>query len=66
MERLARLMKDDRDANWIEKNRDGVTVNRWLSTAFLAGSSLANEGGWLTYKVSRGLGLLQIENQARV
>ena len=50
----------------IEKNRDGVTVNRWLSTAFLAGSSLANEGGWLTYKVSRGLGLLQIENQARV
>ncbi|ACI92291.1 major subunit of formate dehydrogenase-O [Afipia carboxidovorans OM5] len=66
MDRLARLMKDDRDANWIEKNRDGVTVNRWVSTAFLAGSSLANEPGWLTYKVSRGLGLLQIENQARV
>jgi formate dehydrogenase major subunit len=60
MERIAKLMKDDRDANFVEKNKDGVPVNRWLSTAFLAGSSVANEGGWLTFKVSRGLGLLQI------
>jgi formate dehydrogenase major subunit len=66
MERIAKLMKEDRDANWVEKNRDGVTVNRWLTTAFLAGSSVANEGGWATFKVSRGLGLLQIENQARI
>jgi formate dehydrogenase major subunit len=66
MDRISKLVKEDRDANWIEKNKDGVTVNRWLTTAFLAGSSVANEGGWLTYKVSRGLGLLQIENQARV
>jgi formate dehydrogenase major subunit len=34
--------------------------------AFLSGSSLTNEGGWLTYKVARGLGMLQIENQARI
>lgn len=66
MDRIAKLLKEDRDANWIEKNRDGVTVNRWLTTAFLAGSSVANEGGWATFKVSRGLGLLQIENQARI
>jgi formate dehydrogenase major subunit len=66
MERIAKLMKEDRDANWIEKNNDGVTVNRWTTTAFLSGSSLTNEGGWLTYKVARGLGLLQIENQARI
>jgi len=66
MERIAKLLKEDRDANWVEKNRDGVTVNRWLTTAFLAGSSVANEGGWATFKVSRGLGLLQIENQARI
>ncbi len=66
MERIAKLMKEDRDANFVEKNKDGVAVNRWLSTAFLAGSSVANEGGWLTYKVSRGLGMLQIENQARI
>lgn len=66
MERIAKLVKEDRDANWIEKNNDGVTVNRLTTTAFLAGSSLTNEGGWLTYKVARGLGLLQIENQARI
>src|SRR5262252_3558148 len=66
MDRIAKLMKEDRDANFIEKNNDGVTVNRWTTMAFLAGSSLTNEGGWLTYKVARGLGMLQIENQARI
>ncbi|MDK7281898.1 molybdopterin-dependent oxidoreductase, partial [Haemophilus seminalis] len=30
--RIAKLMKADRDANFIEKNEQGVTVNRWLST----------------------------------
>lgn len=66
MDRIARLMKDDRDANWIEKNDQGVTVNRWTSMAFLSGSSVTNETGWVTYKVARGLGMLQIENQARI
>ena len=66
MERIARLMKDDRDANFVETNTDGVTVNRWPTMAFLSGSSVTNETGWLTYKVARGLGMLQIENQARI
>jgi formate dehydrogenase major subunit len=66
MDRIAKLMKEDRDANWIDKNNDGVTVHRWPTMAFLSGSSLTNEGGWVTYKVARGLGMLQIENQARV
>ena len=66
MERIAKRMKEDRDANFIDKNRDGVTVNRWPTMAFLSGSSLTNEGGWLTYKVARGLGILQLENQARI
>ena len=34
--RIARLVKDDRDANFIEKNDAGQTVNRWLTTGFLA------------------------------
>jgi formate dehydrogenase major subunit len=66
MERIARLMKDDRDANFIEANNDGVTVNRWPTMAFLSGSSCTNETGWVTWKVARGLGMLQIENQARI
>jgi hypothetical protein len=62
----SKLMKEDRDANFVEKNAAGVTVNRWTTTAFLSGSSVTNETGWTTYKVARGLGLLQIENQARI
>ncbi len=36
--RIAKLMKADRDANFIEKNEQGVTVNRWLSTGMLCAS----------------------------
>lgn len=66
MDRIAKLMKEDRDANFVETNKDGVTVNRWPTMAFLSGSSCTNETGWVTWKVARGLGMLQIENQARI
>lgn len=66
MERIAKLMKEDRDQNFIDTNKDGVTVNRWPTMAFLSGSSCTNETGWITWKVTRGLGILQLENQARI
>jgi formate dehydrogenase major subunit len=66
MDRVAKLMKDDRDKNFVAKSRDGVTVNRWLSTGFLGGSSCSNEAGYLTYKVVRATGILALENQARI
>jgi formate dehydrogenase major subunit len=66
MDRIAMLAKEDRDKNFIAKNRDGVTVNRWLSTGFLGGSSCSNEAGYLTYKVVRSTGILALENQARI
>ena len=66
LDRVARLMKDDRDKNFIAKNADGVTVNRWLSTGFLAASATSNETAWATYKVVRGAGMLAFDNQARV
>ena len=66
MERIAKLAKEDRDKNFVAKNRDGVTVNRWLSTGFLGGSSCSNEAGYLTYKVVRSTGILALENQARI
>ena len=46
-------MKDDRDANFIERNDKGQTVNRWLSTGFLAASASSNEAGYITHKVVR-------------
>jgi len=66
MDRIAKLMKADRDANFIEKNADGLTVNRWLSTGMLAASASSNEVGYLTHKVVRSLGILAFDNQARV
>jgi formate dehydrogenase major subunit len=65
-DRIARLVKDDRDKNFVAKNADGVTVNRWLTTGFLAASAASNETGYLTHKVVRSLGVLAFDNQARV
>jgi formate dehydrogenase major subunit len=66
LDRIARLMKDDRDKNIIVKNNDGVTVNRWVSTGFLAASATTNETAWATYKVVRSAGMVAFDNQARV
>ena len=64
--RIATLMKKDRDANFIAKNEQGETVNRWLSTGFLAASAASNEAGYLTHTIVRSLGILAFDNQARV
>jgi len=64
-DRIARLMKDDRDKNFVAKNADGAVVNRWLSTGFLAASASSNESGYITHKVVRSLGILAFDNQAR-
>jgi formate dehydrogenase major subunit len=66
IDRIAKLMKADRDANFIAKNEAGATVNRWLSTGFLAASASSNESGYITHKVVRALGMLAFDNQARV
>ncbi len=64
--RIARRMKDDRDANFEETNAQGVKVNRWLTTGMLCASAASNENGALTNKFVRALGILGVDNQARV
>jgi formate dehydrogenase major subunit len=64
--RIARHLKTDRDQNLIEKNAAGVTVNRWVSSGFLAASASSNETGYLTVKILRAMGMTAIDNQARV
>jgi len=66
LDRLAKLMKEDRDANFVARTTDGLTVNRWLTTGMLAASASSNEVGYLTHKVIRSLGILSFDNQARV
>ena len=66
LDRIARLMKDDRDQNFVAKNAAGTAVNRWITTGFLAASATTNETAWLTYKIVRSTGILVFDNQARV
>ncbi|ART82079.1 sulfate ABC transporter substrate-binding protein [Oceanisphaera profunda] len=63
---IAKLMKEDRDANFVQQTDDGKTVNRWLTTGMLAASASSNEVGYITHKVIRPLGILAFDNQARV
>jgi formate dehydrogenase major subunit len=66
LDRIAALLKKDRDANFIAKNATGTTVNRWLSTGMLAASASSSETSYLTWKVARSFGMVVFDNQARV
>ena len=66
MSRIATLMKEDRDANFVARTDDGNVVNRWTTTGMLAASASPNETGYITHKVMRSMGMLVFDNQARV
>ncbi len=66
LDRVAKLMKADRDAHFVETTDDGLKVNRWLTTGMLAASASSNEVGYLTHKAARSWGMLAFDNQARV
>jgi formate dehydrogenase major subunit len=66
LDRVAKLMKQDRDANFIAKNAAGNTVNRWITMGMLAASASSNEAAYVTWKVARSFGMLAFDNQARV
>jgi formate dehydrogenase major subunit len=66
LDRIARLMKDDRDKHFIATNAAGTTVNRWTSVGMLAASAASSETAFLTWKVARSLGMVVFDNQARV
>lgn len=66
MNRLVKLMKADRDANFQATNAAGQTVNRWISTGMLCASASSNESGYITQKAMRSMGMQVFDNQARV
>lgn len=66
MTRLTKMIKVDRDANFVAKTDDGKVVNRWTTTGMLCASASSNESGYITHKAMRSLGMLVFDNQARV
>lgn len=63
---IARKVKDTRDASFVEKNADGLTVNYTPAIASLGGSQQNSEEEYLILKAMRSLGIVGIDNQARV
>ena len=66
IEAIARKVKDTRDANFIEVDDTGLTVNRTEAIASLGGSQENSEEEYLILKMMRSLGIVAIDNQARV
>jgi len=64
--RIARRIKETRDATWTAKTAAGNVVNRTEGIAFLGGSQNTNEECYLWVKAARALGLVYIEHQARI
>jgi formate dehydrogenase major subunit len=66
MERVAELMKKTRDETFIERLADGKLVNMTPAIFSLGGATLDNEWNHIQQKLLRGLGIVAIENQARI
>jgi formate dehydrogenase major subunit len=81
MDRIADRVKDTRDRTFVEraktdkygnpfKDKDGKEVeklvNNTLAIASLGGATMDNEWNYIQCKLMRGLGVVSIENQARI
>jgi formate dehydrogenase major subunit len=66
MEMVADRVSAVRESTWEDETEDGQTVNRTLGIAHLGGATLDNEENYLIKKLFAGLGIVQVENQARI
>jgi formate dehydrogenase major subunit len=67
MERIAQLTKETRDSTFVERDAEGVPVMHTTAIAAIGGATLDNEENYLIKKLlTGGLGIVSIENQARI
>jgi formate dehydrogenase major subunit len=66
MEMIAERMIETRAATWEERTPDGAPANRTLAIGNLGGATLDNEENYLIKKLYVALGIVQVENQARI
>ncbi len=72
MELIAERVKRTRDETWQERieepgaEHEGARVRRTLGIAHLGGATLDNEENYLIKKLFTALGVVQVENQARI
>src|SRR5712664_155049 len=66
IDRVAGLMKKTRDETFVERLESGKVVNVTTAIFSLGGATLDNEWNHIQQKLMRGLGIVAIENQARI
>jgi formate dehydrogenase major subunit len=66
MDRVAELLKKTRDDTFVERTPAGKLVNHTLGVFSLGGATMDNEWNHIHQKLMRGLGVVAIENQARI
>ena len=66
LDRLAQNIKASRDRTFVTTDAAGNTVNRCEGIAFAGGAAFSSEEGYLATKLMRCLGVVHIEQQARV
>jgi formate dehydrogenase major subunit len=66
MEKIAERVKDTRDRTFTEVDADGRRVARTTAIASLGGATLDGEENYLIAKLCRTIGMVFVENQARI
>jgi formate dehydrogenase major subunit len=66
MDMVADRVQRTRDRTWQETLDDGKRVQRTMGIAHLGGATLDNEENYLLKKLYTALGIIQVENQARI
>jgi formate dehydrogenase major subunit len=66
MAMVADRVADSRDRTWEDVDQDGNALRRTLGIASLGGATLDNEENYLMKKLFTALGVIQVENQARI
>jgi formate dehydrogenase major subunit len=66
MEMIAGRIIETRAATWEERTESGNPANRTMAIGNLGGATLDNEENYLIKKLMTGLGIVQVENQARI
>jgi formate dehydrogenase major subunit len=66
MDMVAERVKKAREETWEDVNPEGHPLRRTLGIAHLGGATLDDEENYLIKKLFTALGMIQIENQARI
>ena len=66
MDMIADRVIESRRRTWQDRDAQGRRLNRTMGIASLGGATLDNEENYLLKKLFTGLGVVQVENQARI